>query len=173
LHPDDALVARRRSAIGAKGLRVGLCWQGNPKHQNDRKRSIDPSELSALANIPGVRLFSLQKGLTIEQARRLPTELNLLDFTADLKDLADTAAAMMSLDVVISVDTSLAHLAGAIGRPVWTLLPFHADWRWMVNRSDSPWYPTMRLFRQPAPLDWAGVMRAVREELLMLVRSRA
>jgi hypothetical protein len=93
------------------------------------------------------------------------TELNLIDNTEDIEDFSDTAAIIMSLDLVISVDTAVAHLAGALGKPVWTLLPFAPDWRWMLNRDDSPWYPTMRLFRQPSPGDWESVISRVHNEL--------
>ena len=142
-----------------------MCWAGSPKHQNDKLRSIDPAQLALLAGIPNVRFYSLQKGLTIEQGRRLPSNLNLIDLGADLKDFVETAAAMVNLDLVISVDTSMAHLAGALAKPAWTLLPFHADWRWLLHRSDSPWYPTMRLFRQPLPHDWPTVLSQVAAEL--------
>ena len=110
--------------------------------------------------------------LTLEQTRRLPAALNLVDWGIDLIDFTQTAAAMQCLDLVISVDTSVAHLAGALARPVWTLLPFHADWRWLLDRSDSPWYPTMRLFRQPAPLDWPSVLTTVATQLNALAHCR-
>jgi Tfp pilus assembly protein PilF len=165
--PDSAAVERWSKRIPkSPGIfSVGLCWSGSPKHENDRLRSIDPAELEALTGVKNVRFYNLQKDLTAEQARRLPSKLNLVDLGPDLRDFADTAAAMTQLDLVISVDTSIAHLAGAMAKKTWTLVPFHADWRWMLKREDSPWYPTMRLFRQLAPRDWPPVLAQVASEL--------
>ena len=98
--------------------------------------------------------------------------MNLVDFTEDIRDFSDTAAFIENLDLVISVDTAVAHLAGALGKPVWTLIPFAPDWRWMLNREDSPWYPTMRLFRQPSPGDWGTVMENVSRALKELISNR-
>ena len=154
--PDAAILQRWRVRVSpAQGiLHVGIAWAGNAKHLNDRLRSIDPALLVLLTNIPGVQFYSLQKDMTIEQARRLPAGLKAIDWALDLKDWNDTAAAMKNLDLIISVDTSIAHMAGALARPTWTLLTHHADWRWLVARDDSPWYPTMRLFRQTTRSDW-------------------
>ena len=130
---------------GETRLKIGLAWAGNPGHAKDLYRSIPPQLLAPLAQVPNVRWISLQKS----RAGNVPPELNLTDWTADLHDLADTAALVANLDLVITVDTSITHLAGAMATPVWTMLQYSPDWRWMLDRTDTPWYPTMRLFRQP------------------------
>jgi hypothetical protein len=114
-----------------------------------------------LAQVPGVSFISLQKGTAAAQAAAPPPGLRIFDWTDELQDFADTADLTAALDLVISVDTATAHLAGAIGRPVWVLSRHNGCWRWLLDRSDSPWYPTARIFRQTAPGDWAGVMRDV------------
>jgi hypothetical protein len=111
--------------------------------------------LGPLAEAPGVSFVSLQKGKSATQAAVPPPAMSLVDHTADLKDFADTAALIDNLDLVISVDTSVAHLAGGMGKPVWLLNRFDTCWRWLLDRDDSPWYPTLRQFRQPSPGDWA------------------
>jgi tetratricopeptide (TPR) repeat protein len=141
-------------------FKIGLAWAGSPIHTNDRNRSIAPAVLSPLGEIPGVVVHSLQKGAA-SPTQSLPTGMKIIDHTADLRDFADTAALIANLDLVISVDTAVAHLAGALAKPVWTLLPFAADWRWLIDRTDSPWYPTMRLFRQPSIGDWDSVVKQV------------
>ena len=145
-------------------LRVGLVWAGSPAYVNDAHRSIAPALLAPLAEVGGVALFNLQKGKDTD-LRKPPAQLRLIDFTTSLSDFAETAALIEQLDLVISVDTAVAHLAGAMAKPVWTLLPFVADWRWMLERTDTPWYPTMRLFRQRAAGNWAGVIEEVRHAL--------
>jgi len=149
-------------------LKVGLVWAGGPTNTNDRNRSVKLASLARLAEVPGVRFISLQKGAAAAEARNLPLGMELIDVAEELKDFADTAALLANLDLVIAVDTAVVHLAGAMGRPVWTLLPFAPDWRWLLARSDSPWYPTMRLFRQPAPGDWDSVIVRVARELGVL-----
>jgi len=139
------------------GFRIGLAWAGNPTFGNDRNRSIPAPMFAPLRDVAGVTFVSLQKGPTTSAT----TNLALLDFTSDLNDFADTAAAIANLDLVISVDTAVAHLAGALAKPVWTMIPFAPDWRWQLHRTDSPWYPTMRLFRQPRRGDWESVIRSV------------
>ena len=143
---------------------MSLAWAGRPEHKLDHKRSLSLECLAAL-NMEGVTFFSLQKGPAGLQAARPPAGLQVIDFTMELIDLADTAALIANLDLVVSVDTAVAHLAGALGKPVWTLLPYKPDWRWMLHRGDSPWYPTMRLFRQPGPGDWQTPIRSVRDSL--------
>jgi ADP-heptose:LPS heptosyltransferase len=118
-----------------------------------------------LAGVKGIRLFSLQKGEAAEQARRAPGGLELIDPSGELRDFADTAALLAGLDLVISIDTVVAHLAGAMGKPVWLLLRFDGEWRWLTERQDSPWYPGMRIFRQERPGDWGGVLRRVAKAL--------
>jgi ADP-heptose:LPS heptosyltransferase len=118
----------------------------------------------------GLRLFSLQKEIPERWTSNSLTEMNLVDYMKEIKDFSDTAGIIMNLDLIISVDTAVAHLAGAVGKPVWTLLPFAPDWRWMLNRDDSPWYPTMRLFRQPSPGDWKSVINHVLQEVIPKVK---
>ena len=159
LHPDpaDEEVWQKR-VDGLAGLRVGLCWAGNPGYAADARRSIPAERLAALADVPGITLVSLQVGTP-------PPDVPLHDWSADLTDLADTAALIAALDLVISVDTAVAHLAGALGRPVWLLNRFDTCWRWMLGRDDSPWYPTLRIIRQERPGDWDGVLARVRDGL--------
>ena len=145
-------------------LTIGLVWAGRPTHGNDVRRSMPFLPLLDLAARPDVRLYSLQKdksaALIEAGAQALVTDL-----APRLGDFADTAAALADLDLVITVDTAVAHLAGAMGRPVWVMLPYAPDWRWILGRDESPWYPTMRLFRQTAPGDWTGVVARIRAEL--------
>jgi ADP-heptose:LPS heptosyltransferase len=124
------------------------------------------ADLAALGAVPGVQWISLQKGDAAAQARNAPFELT--DWTSELSDFADTAALIANLDLVISVDTSVAHLAGAMGKPVWVLLPFMPDWRCMLDRADSPWYPTMRLFRQIRDGDWNEPISRLANELYQI-----
>ena len=142
---------------GVAGFKVGIAWQGNPDHRRDRQRSAPLQAFEPLAEIPGVRLVSLQKGPGREQLPQLADRLNLLDLTDQVEDFADTAALMSHLDLVITIDTAVAHLAGALGIPVWLAIQFLPEWRWLLEREDSPWYPSMRLFRQTAWGHWAGV----------------
>jgi tetratricopeptide (TPR) repeat protein len=144
------------------GRRVGLAWQGNPKHRNDRNRSIPLQMLEPLLETPGWQFFSLQLGAP----RKLPD--GLFDLSPLLVDLSETAAAIECLDLVISVDSAVAHLAGALNQRVWTLLPYAPDWRWMLHREDTPWYPSMRLIRQPIPGEWPAVINDVRRALAEL-----
>jgi tetratricopeptide (TPR) repeat protein len=159
LHANSANWRERLNVIGNR-LKVGLVWAGRPTHTNDHNRSMQLSHFSRLSEIPNVAFYSLQKGPAAAQ-----TGLELIDFTTELNDFADTAALVGALDLVIAVDTAVAHLAGAIGKPVWVLLPMCADWRWMTERSDSPWYPTMRLFRQTRWGDWDQVVQNVARAL--------
>jgi Flp pilus assembly protein TadD len=155
--PDAA--ARWRLRVNALERRaIGLCWAGGARYQHDRRRSIPEEVLSPLADVPGIRFVSLQKDAP--QAPDLP----LVDWTEELDDFADTAALIAALDLVITVDTAVAHLAGALGRKVWLLNRFGGDWRWLLDRDDSPWYPTLRQFRQPALHDWASVIARIRCE---------
>ncbi len=170
--PTDAARWRERLA-SLVGLRVGLCWAGGrspflTKINADRRRSIALGMLAPLGEVSGVRFISLQKGPLATEAARLPPSLDLHDFTEDLHDFADTAALIENLDLVISVDTSVAHLAGALDKPVWVLNRFDTDWRWPRDRDDSPWYPSARQFRQPAPGEWAPVIRGARDALQQL-----
>jgi ADP-heptose:LPS heptosyltransferase len=148
-----------------KKLKVGLVWAGNPKHMDDRNRSIPLEKFGFILDTKGVRFFSLQVGEQTEEIRRLGYQDQLEDLTGTLTPFSATAAIMAHLDLIISVDTAPAHLAGAMGRAVWTLVTFAPDWRWMLDRSDSPWYPTMKIFRQKKIGDWDGVLAEVKENL--------
>lgn len=150
--------------VPASGLRVGLAWKGNPRHENDADRSLPSLDMLApLGAIAGVHFVSLQKGAGEDEAARPPRGLNLVNLGPLFEDFADTAAVMTCLDLVICVDTAVAHLAGALGKPCWVLLPaYKADWRWLKARADSPWYPgVLRLFRQPETGDWNAVITQV------------
>ena len=118
-----------------------------------------------MCNLQGIAFYSLQKGEPAKQSKNAPEDMKLIDYPDELHDFSDTAAFIKNLDLVIAVDTAVAHLAGALGKPVWTLLPFVPDWRWMLNRDDSPWYPTMKLFRQPALGDWKSVITDISDNL--------
>jgi hypothetical protein len=156
------------------GFKVGIVWQGRPQLRGDSTRSFPLAQFAPLAAVPGVTLFSLQKGAGSEQLAALNKQkddeaFEVVDLASilDVDGLAyrDGAAAIESLDLVISPDTSAAHLAGALAAPVWVVLSTTADWRWMPKRVDSPWYPTARLFRQTSPGDWPEVFRRMAEEL--------
>jgi Flp pilus assembly protein TadD len=155
---------RRRLAGEGQFAKVGLRWAANPAHGSPH-RSMKLATLAPLGGVIGVKFFSLQKGAAADEAQTPPPGLQLIDWTEELTDFADTAALVANLDLVISVDTSVGHLAGAMGKQVWSMLPFVADWRWLLGRDDSPWYPTMRLFRQSRRGDWGEVIAQVAEAL--------
>lgn len=167
LHADPEVVAAWRGRLdGLPGLRVGLVWSGGPgRRPADRHRSIAPARLAALAGVPGVSFVSLQKPPAPGLAPDNPLAAGMTDWTGALHDWADTAALVAALDLVIGIDTGVTHLAGALGRPVWLLNRLDTCWRWLLEREDSPWYPTMRLFRQETAGDWDGVLRRVRGAL--------
>ena len=165
LAPDPAMVAHWAQRLGGRKAgvrRIGLAWAGNPMHPDDRRRSIPAQLLAELAPVPDVEWFVLGKDIP---STSFAPGLPLIDLTAEQPDLSHTAAMMMTLDLVIGVDTAMVHLAGALARPAWTLLARRADWRWLRGRDDTVWYPTMRLFRQAKPGDWPGVIACVVEEL--------
>jgi tetratricopeptide (TPR) repeat protein len=162
---DPLAVEEWRRRLAHPGLKVGLVWAGRPEHNRDRHRSLPLAQLSPLAAVEGVTFFALQKGAAVSEVERAPPGMTIEILAPLLGDFADTAAAIMALDLVISVDTSVAHLAGALGKPLWLLLPFAPDWRWLEARSDSPWYPTARLFRQSEPQRWESVVASVVEAL--------
>ena len=166
MRADGAAVATWRDKFTklGPGLKVGLVWQGNPTHQKDQQRSLPLTALAALGMVAGVRLISLQWGPGREQVGGNGTP-ELLDLWGQLRTFSDTAAAVSAMDLVIGVDTAVIHLAGALGRPVWSLHAFDCDWRWMVGRTDSPWYPTMRLYRQNKAGEWGEVAEAVARDL--------
>jgi tetratricopeptide (TPR) repeat protein len=153
-------------------LRVGLVWSGNPKHKNDHNRSISLRALSAILDVDAT-FVSLQKDPRPDDKAVLLERIDIVDFTDKLTDFVETAALISCLDLVITVDTSVAHLSGALGRPTWILLPYTPDWRWLLNRDDNPWYPTVRLFRQSDTLDYGPVIDRVRAELAAMAAKPA
>ena len=176
LDAEPARVAQWRARIGDAGFRVGVCWKGNPRRSIDAGRSFPLCLLEGIAAIPGLRLISLQKGLGEEQIDTLPAGMRVErlgeDFDAGQDAFVDTAAAMQSLDLVISACTSVPHLAGALRRPTWVALKSVPEWRWGLGRDDNPWYPDMRLFRQVTRGDWAPVFAAMEAALRPLVENR-
>lgn len=168
LRPTSASIAhwRERIAQAANGKRsVGIVWAGNKSHVNDRNRSIPFEMLRAFAALSGVQFFSFQKGEEAIQDRAQAIGLELFDLGASFASFTDTAAACLAVDLVISVDTSVAHIAGAVGAPTWLLLPANNDWRWMRDREDSPWYPNIRLIRQSGLGEWPATLERVAGEL--------
>ncbi len=169
LHADPGLsrICRMSLASIPGRIKIGLVWAGRPEYFNDRNRSIPLARFVPLSKVPGAWFCSLQKGKAGEQIQTLPHDWNLTDWTRELQDFAATAALISNLDLIISVDTAMAHLAGALGKPVWVLLPYSPDWRWLMSGKTTSWYPTMRLFRQPTAGDWdtpfAEMENALRE----------
>jgi hypothetical protein len=145
--------------------RIGLAWAGNPAHPRDRLRSIALEQLMPLLNVPGTTFYSLQFGSGAEQMKQLPPGVQLIDLGDELKEFGNVAAIVANLDFVISIDSAVAHLAGALGKPVWILLNKGCDWRWFLEREDSPWYPTARLFRQTTSGKWQEVVKRIEIEL--------
>jgi len=159
--------ARVRGAPGEK--KVGIVWSGKPIP--DPKRTCSLNDLTPLFDLPGIRWFSLQAGEAAAALAQIPEADRPIDIGASLKDFADTAAVLSQLDLLITIDTAAAHLAGAMGVPTWTMVPFAPDWRWMYDREDCPWYPTMRIFRQPKINDWKAVVSRIRTELANFTRE--
>ncbi|MBM4135623.1 MAG: tetratricopeptide repeat protein [Nitrospira sp.] len=160
---DPVLTLKWRDKVQHDNLKmkIGIAWSANPTHKNERNRSCLLTNFLSLAQLDEITFFSLQKGDAATQAKNPPHGMKLIDYTDGINDFSDTAAFIENLDLVISADTAVVHLAGALGKPVWTLIPFSPDSRWLLNREDSPWYPTMRLFRQNSPGDWDGVFERV------------
>jgi len=153
-----------------ESLRVGIVWAGAASHGNDAARSCRFADLAPLADIPGIQLYNLQKGPAAKQLFQNWQGGKVIDLQYGLLDYCDTASAIKMMDIIVTVDTSVAHLAGALGKTVWTLLPANPDWRWLLDRDDSPWYSSMRLFRQQTPGDWNGVVDRVSEALIALTK---
>jgi ADP-heptose:LPS heptosyltransferase len=175
LRPDPIQVAHWRQRLGAlPGRRVGLVWEGSSLKRHpegraaDRRRSITLAHFAPLGRVHGNSFVSLQTGAAAAQTAAPPPGLLVHDFTSELTDFADTAALIIGLDLVITVDTAVAHLAGTLGKPVWILTQFDADWRWLLHRDDSPWYPSARLFRQSSFGDWNGAIAEVTAALRSL-----
>ena len=158
------LAARTTLATAGTKLRIGLCWAGSPANSNDRNRSMALALFAPLLELQGVTWFSLQAGEAARQIATTPAAARMVPLPTGTP-LVDTAALIAELDLVVTVDTGIAHLAGALGKPTWMLIPFAPDWRWQLKREDSPWYPTLRIFRQPRPRDWVSVIERVRTEL--------
>ncbi len=169
----DLVRAWRERLAGRGGLKVGVTWRGNPLHPRDRARSMTPAVFAGLLDVPGLAIVNLQKDARPEEIAALGPPGAVLDAGSDLGDFADTAALVANLDLVVAVDTSVCHLAGALGMPTWILLDSAPDWRWMLDRDDTPWYPTVRLFRQAKRGNWQGVVDRVRVELARLVQRSA
>src|SRR3984957_12712521 len=176
LSAEPALREIWRKRIGAEGFRVGVVWQGNPNPEADQARSMPLTALAPLGGIAGVRLISLQKDAGEEQLSNLPASMRVetlgAEFDAGADAFGDTAAVMTCLDLIITCDTSIAHLAGALAVPVWVALKSDAEWRWLTERADTPWYPTMRLFRQMRRGVWSDVFEAMASEVIQLAERR-
>jgi len=176
LAADPARAAEKRLALDSLQadpasripVRVGVAWAGNPRYKADRQRSTALETLLPVLRTPGVTWVSLQKGEAAGQISALPEDVLVSDGASCALDLADTAAVIDALDLVITTDTCIAHLAGAMGKPVWILLPHLSDWRWMQKVETTPWYPTARLFRQPVAGEWSAVVERVVAELARL-----
>ena len=171
LRAERDAVQHWRERLGGDGLKVGIAWSGNPQHVNDRNRSMRLATFQAV-DVPGCRFFTVQPQMRDGDREPFTQWTRAEDAGRELRDFADTAALLEALDLVVTVDTSVAHLAGALARPVWILLPHAPDWRWMLEREDSPWYPTARLFRQPRHGDWGTVLARVQAELAALAAQR-
>lgn len=173
LFADAALLGRWQAEFNTVGeFKVGIAWQGDPNHKANRYRSIPLERFVPLAGVPGVRLFSLQFGAGREQLAELPPACPITDLGDRLGDFDNTGAIMRSLDLVITCDSAPAHLAGALGVPVWVALVLVPDWRWLLERTDSPWYPTMRLYRQSRVGDWHGVFDGIERDLRAIAGQR-
>ncbi len=165
IYADKSTSAYWKKKIPETGFKVGIVWAGKPMHQGVRKRACALSDFSGLSRIPNIRFIGLQKGTASKQAAALSDQMSVLNLGESFQNFADTAAAIDNLDLIITVDTSVAHLAGAMGKPVWTLLSQSPDWRWMLNREDNPWYPSMRLYRQQKPGKWREVFDKIEKDL--------
>ncbi len=172
LYADPAKAESWRQRLASRSFKVGIVWAGKPAHPEDRARSCHLRNFLHLSKIPGLALFGLQKGAAAGQVEDLAPEMALTNLGGELDDFTDTAAVIENLDLVVSVDTAVLHLAGAMGKPAWAILPFSPDWRWMLDRPDSPWYPTVRLFRQKSYGDWGDVFQRISQELEILVAGQ-
>lgn len=173
LKPDPNIMARFASRLERiKTVKIGIAWRGNPQQKNDGNRSMDPKNLVRLLDVPGCTFINLQKGGTDSDRNIFVEHPHWIDWTAELSDFADTAALIAQLDLVISVDTSVIHLTGALGQPGWAMLAAVPDWRWLLDRTDCPWYPTLHLFRQSQSYDWEKVVDRVIAQLQTFLVER-
>ena len=173
LGADSALKTHWHARLGKPGsFKIGVAWQGNPTYRRDRERSFRLAELECVARVPGVELFSFQRIHGLDQLGEIQNRFSVTSIGEQFHDFLDTAAAMQSLDLVVTPDTALGHLAGALGVPVWLALSLAAEARWLQARSDSPWYPSMRLFRQSRWGDWSPVFAQMAAELARLLATR-
>ena len=175
LHAETAKTARWEVRLAADGnaLKVGLVWSTEARSRIALQKSLSLDMLDPLAAIPGVIFYSLQKGPAAAEVKRAPEGMRLVDIASELEDFSDTAALISQLELVVTIDTAVAHLAGAMGKPVWTLTHWPPDWRWLLGRDDSPWYPTMRLFRRARTDSWADTILRVAQALQRLAGQRA
>jgi uncharacterized protein DUF6165 len=176
LFQEEGRAARWRRHIGDHGFKIGICWQGNTSAKVDVGRSCALKSFQPIANIPGVRLISLQKTDGLDELTCLPSGMTVetlgAEFDSGPDAFVDTAAIMSSLDLIITIDTSIAHLAGALGRPVWVVLKHVPDWRWLLDRADSPWYPSMKLYRQTIRGEWGSAFARVAADVADLVAGQ-
>jgi hypothetical protein len=176
LFADPALAAAWRARIGDAGFRIGILWQGNPGYKGDHKRSIPLACFAPLAAVPGVRLISLQKNHGLDQLARLPAGMTVETLASGFDDgpdaFIDSAAVMMSLDLIVSIDSAAIHLAGALGRPAWLPLASIPHWVWGLEREDTPWYPSLTLFRQKLRGEWGDVFRQMAAKLTGMTQDR-
>jgi hypothetical protein len=161
LFADPAKLPRWQDDGAAGEVKIGIVWAGSKVHVNDRRRSCPLEHFKGLSGIPHIQLYSLQTESSVAEIESCGFPDAIIHWGDQLEDFSDTAAAISNLDLLITVDTAAAHLAGAMGHRVWLLLAFVSDWRWFTDRSDSPWYPSMRLFRQSTPGDWPSVLQQV------------
>jgi len=174
-NPERVAIWRDRldSTLRTPLKRIGLAWTGRPTHPNDRRRSVRLSRLLPLIKAGEAAFVSLQKQIPDADRETMKAFTGMTDFSDDLTDFGETAALIENLDLVITVDTAMGHLAGAMAKPVWIMVPKASDWRWMLDREDSPWYPTARLFRQAKPGEWDPVLSRVSDALAVELRQPA
>ncbi|MCK5640178.1 MAG: hypothetical protein KAJ19_05255, partial [Gammaproteobacteria bacterium] len=159
------------SEIDNNSLNIGICWSGNPEHRNDKNRSIPLRTFKPLTKLPNTRLYSLQKGVAAADISGAANKMDIVDFSKFIEDFTDTARIIQNLDLIITVDTAVAHLAGAMGKPVWVLLPYAPDWRWGLENKNTPWYPSMQLYRQHTVTEWTDIVEEISEDLRSLLKN--
>ncbi len=172
LHADAGKAGYWRERLQGAEFKVGLVWAGRPENPNDQNRSCHLKQFEPLAGIRGVRLIGIQQGKAAEQANDLPAGIEVINLGPELEDFTDTTGLIENLDLVVAVDTGVAHLAGAMGKPVWLVLTFAHHWPWLLKRTDTPWYPSMRIYRQKRNGDWAPVFEQIEKDLRALVAKK-